>query len=1374
MNFRHLTLLASTIVLLTETATIAQIIPTGATQVQQSGMQFNIQGGNVSGDGRNLFHNFQQFNLTREQIANFESNPAIRNIFSRISSSESSVINGLLQISGGNSNLYLINPSGILFGRDVRLNLPAAFNASTATEVRFGSGILGTTDYAKLIGDPTSFQFTALQSGAIVNSGQLSVSNGQTLSLFGSSVINTGSITAPGGNITIAAIPGTSLIKLSHANNVMSLEFQPFGTALSTPSKLPQLLAGRNIQNAQAIELTPEGQVKLTGSGLTLPEQTGVAAISGTINVSSAQSGGTVKIIGNQIALSNATVNATGNTQGGTVLIGGDYQGKGPLPNASQTLVDQQSTIDISANLNGNAGKAVIWSDQSTGFGGFVRGNGGIQGGNGGLVEVSGKENLYFQGNVKLGTTAGTPGTLLLDPTDITITDQRAQLGFNLTDFNTINGPATIAIGNLQILSQNADVTLLASNSIKFANPNNYLYLGGLRLLTLNAPTIKIGGFNALALSLIGNRIETGDLDVGLLTINGTISVKTESIRATTTTIDAPIINTKGIQSTTIALTAANNINIAGPIESPWLDGQVNLTSQFGSITTQDIRSRSNPIVLTANAGNITTGLLYTTPINANDPGADVTLLSGGNIKTGPIVTDGTWDNNFLSGAGNITLKTIPNTQSSITVAGGIRSRSNNGSGNVTIDSDQVTIGKGDYVGPLSQNPSETQVNIWSSGQVNITHGGGINNLPLTIATSSPYRADAIPNDQSNNIGFTPKTERLLNPNSQNPSNVTIVNRNQAPTIAPTLSPTDTFTPGETRTFTLRSLGVTAQDLENDNLHFLLRVNPNNPGSQIYLKSTGESLNQTRTAISLDDEIVYQAPADRPVQGKVLDILVSDLPIDRGILQPLSGKAIWNQALQLVPGSIATLTTRTTPIPPTIPITLPQNNSSNPIPNPPPNTVPNSPIPDSPNISFPQLNPEAVPSESIDAEKAFTQDFAQSLGQEKYMGHSINDARGLTQQIAGVTGIKPALIYLNFIPATARSTTATVTNQDEDLLEITLITAKGIRHKRLTSVQRSEVLRTAQAFRREITNPIKTHTTSYLPSAQQLYQWIIKPIENDLQEENISNLVFLPDAGLRSIPYAALHSGQGFLIDRFSVGIMPSLSLTDVSYRDLRNESLLTLGISAETQGQPPLPNVTNELSALQTLWSNQRQLYNQQATLSNFQGARTQTPFKILHLATHGNFAAGDRSNAYIQLWNDRLKLDQIRTLGWNNPPIELLILSACKTAVGDRESELGFAGIAAQTGVKSTIASLWSVNDSATTALMSKLYESLKQSPIKAEALRQAQLSLAQGKVKIIDNQLTGLTTPGLFPMESHSGDANFIHPYYWSAFTLVGNPW
>ncbi|NER21014.1 MAG: CHAT domain-containing protein [Symploca sp. SIO1B1] len=345
--------------------------------------------------------------------------------------------------------------------------------------------------------------------------------------------------------------------------------------------------------------------------------------------------------------------------------------------------------------------------------------------------------------------------------------------------------------------------------------------------------------------------------------------------------------------------------------------------------------------------------------------------------------------------------------------------------------------------------------------------------------------------------------------------------------------------------------------------------------------------------------------------------------------------------------------------------------------------------------------------------------------------------------------------------------------QPTDELELVLVTGEGelIRH-RVRGATRKQVLQTVQSFRYDITKTIDS--TAYQPSAQQLYQWLIAPLEADLQAQGIENLTFILETGLRSLPLAALHDGTSFIIEKYSIGLMPTLSLTDTRYVGVNNTKMLAMG-AAEFTDQNALPGVPMELSILTGIWEG-KSFLNEEFTFNQIQSARKIQPFGIVHLATHGEFLPGKLSNSYIQLWDTKLKLDQVRELGFHNPPVELLVLSACRTALGDAEAELGFAGLAVLAGVKSALGSLWYISDQGTLGFMSNFYQQLREAPIKAEALRQTQLAMLRGEVRIENGTLVNsdLFTIPLPPELQKLGDKDLTHPYYWSAFTLIGSPW
>ncbi|MEQ8958906.1 MAG: filamentous hemagglutinin N-terminal domain-containing protein, partial [Coleofasciculus sp. C2-GNP5-27] len=265
------------------------------TIVEQQENTYIINSGSLSSDRANLFHSFQEFGLDAGEIANFLANPNINTIFGRVMGRNPSLINGLIQVTGGNANLYLMNPAGIVFGQNAQLNVPADFIATTATRIGFGENLwfnaFGTNEYQQFVGNPQQFIFDVSQPGSLVNAGNLAISQGQNLTLLGGTVINTGELTAPGGRITIAAVPGSHRVKISQPGQLLSLEVEPLVNSSGqvipfTPLDLAELLTGTEENLETGVEVDSAETVKLTDSDLILPNETGVTIISGTIDVS--------------------------------------------------------------------------------------------------------------------------------------------------------------------------------------------------------------------------------------------------------------------------------------------------------------------------------------------------------------------------------------------------------------------------------------------------------------------------------------------------------------------------------------------------------------------------------------------------------------------------------------------------------------------------------------------------------------------------------------------------------------------------------------------------------------------------------------------------------------------------------------------------------------------------------------------------------------------------------------------------------------------------------------------------------------------------------------------------------------------------------
>ncbi|NEP90145.1 MAG: CHAT domain-containing protein [Okeania sp. SIO2C2] len=247
------------------------------------------------------------------------------------------------------------------------------------------------------------------------------------------------------------------------------------------------------------------------------------------------------------------------------------------------------------------------------------------------------------------------------------------------------------------------------------------------------------------------------------------------------------------------------------------------------------------------------------------------------------------------------------------------------------------------------------------------------------------------------------------------------------------------------------------------------------------------------------------------------------------------------------------------------------------------------------------------------------------------------------------------------------------------------------------------------------------------------------------------------------------------MIEKYAITRIPAFNLIDTNYNKIKNAEILAIGAS-EFKELKPLAAVPVEINKITRFTWQGNALMNQDFTVNNLQEQRQKKSYEIVHLATHAEFRPGKPERYYIQFWNDeQIGLDEIEKLKLNEPPVELLVLSACRTALGNRQAELVFAGLTVKSGVRSALASLWNVSDIGTLALMTEFYQHLQKTLLRAEALRQAQIVMIRGEVSINMGELNGTKGELQLPPElSEFGNEIFSHPYYWSAFTLIGNPW
>ena len=413
---------------------------------------------------------------------------------------------------------------------------------------------------------------------------------------------------------------------------------------------------------------------------------------------------------------------------------------------------------------------------------------------------------------------------------------------------------------------------------------------------------------------------------------------------------------------------------------------------------------------------------------------------------------------------------------------------------------------------------------------------------------------------------------------------------------------------------------------------------------------------------------------------------------------------------------------------------------------------------------------------------------------------SIEQGKQLLQAIEKETAQKPALIYVNFAPLGIKSSQETAFSRNEtnntsqyeeylnlpnnkapislslppaaeDRLELLLVTPDGKPKIVRVPVTRQEVEAAGNDFYAEVAN----FGDDYFTAAEQMYQWLIVPIQEELKAQEINNLLFVMPVGLRLVPLAAMYDekNEQFLVQQYSIGLAPSVNLVNFRYQNLQNKRVLAGGtaIFAPDQDQQDLLAAAVEVSEITTKIRQGKGILNEDFTLDNFKKVRRTTPYPIVHLATHADFQ-GDSQNTYLQFYDQKLPLQRLRELGLQD--IDLMVISACRSAYGDLKAELGFGGLAVQAGVKSALASLWYVQDVGTLALMSEFYRSLSDAPIKAEALRQAQIKMIEEKVRQEGKEIVSESQRIPLPESIPSQSTDLSHPYYWASFTMIGSPW
>jgi len=483
--------------------------------------------------------NWQSFDIAKGETVNFLQPGASSIALNRVVGSSASAIYGALNANG---KVFLVNPNGILFAPGSQVNVGSLL-ASTQN--------LSDSDF--LAG---KYSFSNGGSGSVVNQGTIQAADGGYVALLGNQVSNEGVIIANKGSVALAAgnattldFAGDGLINLTVDQEALNAQasnnnlIQANGGLVVMTAKAAGDLTGTVVNNSGIIQA--QGLAERNGKIVLDGGANGVVSVSGTLDASgktSGLTGGTVKVLGDEVLLASTTrIDVSGDQGGGIALIGGAYQGGSSEKSATLTTVEAGAAINADAITNGDGGQVIIWANDTTKFSGTITSRGGSVSGNGGNVETSGKKNLSVSGTVLVGATNGRGGNWLLDPTYLVIDAAAAQsLSTALSAGATVTNTASnITVTSPISWSSNNSTLILNANSgaITVSSPITYSGDGSsLQLLTgtgsiyINADITASGNGNSLVMTY-GNAYKlangaaisfnAGSSTTNNLTING-------------------------------------------------------------------------------------------------------------------------------------------------------------------------------------------------------------------------------------------------------------------------------------------------------------------------------------------------------------------------------------------------------------------------------------------------------------------------------------------------------------------------------------------------------------------------------------------------------------------------------------------------------------------------------------------------------------------------------------------------------------------------------------------------------------------------------------------------------------------------------------
>ena len=778
-----------------EPAPTGGVVSAGEATIDQSQPDTTI----ITQTSTSLVIDWATFNVSTSESVIFNQPSNTAAVLNRINDTSASQILGTIQANG---QVFLTNPHGIVFGKTARVNVGSLF---ASTLVISNEEFLSGNYNFKRQGD---------LAGAVINHGVISASSGGFVVLVGNRVENRGLIVAKMGHVQLSAagavtmdFHGDGLIQFQITDKVLSNPDGSDAAVLNTGTIKAD--GGKVVLSAKAASsiftnvvnntgVIHAGHVVKSGGVIHLLGEGGTVRSSGTLHADNGGTvlvrsdamtvidngsvvtaigpeggqGGRVHVLGSTVALlGNAQIDVSGDTGGGEILIGGDFQGKGTVPNAQYAFVDDAVTLTADAKQAGDGGTIIVWSDIFTVFYGSLRATGGPESGDGGFAEVSGKQTLAFDPTkIDLSAAQGKTGTLLLDPYNITIQDAGpdSNIAFTGDDSETMTSS-----GDSAILTTGTINTTLASASVLVQTGADGAQAGDITITgTITAPansgnltiqaaddiTMNAGSSIDFSSGGTANVTLTADSDstgAGTIILSGSISMGSGTLLLQGAS-GALFFGTAAITSGgAITIDANKDNNTAGTFNT-FSGASISTTNGAISITADDVSINSNS---TIDSGASNTSLIPSTALTIGlgtgagsfkITDAEMDVITAGTIVVGDAssgaITVGALtpaNSNNLTLVTGSTINDSGAATTNITLSGTLTMTSSgaignlNGGLNTDVGTINVTATGGNNVTIADTGTADTTVSVLTGGAGNVVFTQDANDILVNVITTT-------------------------------------------------------------------------------------------------------------------------------------------------------------------------------------------------------------------------------------------------------------------------------------------------------------------------------------------------------------------------------------------------------------------------------------------------------------------------------------------------------------------------------------------------------------------------------------------------------------------------------------------------------------